>query len=113
VNNYLTNLHVVSVYSFLRSVIDLPKYLEFAKQHQLITLSFVGENSLYGAYDFYQACEKANINPIIGLTMTCQIKNNHLKITLFAKNKEGYCQLLKLSSELMQKTIPTIVVADD
>lgn len=61
--------------------------------------------NLYGAIDFYNECQKAKINPIVGCEVymapgsrfdkTSSIRNH---LVLLAQNEEGYHNLVKISS---------------
>ncbi len=63
---------------------------------------------MYGAIDFYTACTKAGIKPIIGcevyvanrghLDKEPQIDNKRYHLTLLAKNNIGYQNLIKLTT---------------
>ena len=56
---------------------------------------------MHGAVEFYEACQEAGIQPIIGLRLeyTPAEKEGHSELLLFAKNLKGYQQLMQLSSQ--------------
>lgn len=59
---------------------------------------------MYGAFEFYQACEKEQIKPIIGVEFTVsrggranrEKGNETFEIVLLAKNYQGYLNLIQL-----------------
>lgn len=75
--------------SLQKSLLKIEDIITYANQNNIASLGIVDEN-LYGAMDFYLACKKNNIQPIIGL--------NIKGLYLFAKNYEGYQNLLKLTT---------------
>lgn len=80
-NNYL-----------LHSMIKIEDLIEVAKQNNLKTLSIADDN-MYGALQFYNACIKNDIKPIIGLEISIPEK-----IILYAKNYDGYKNLMKITT---------------
>jgi len=87
-------LYIKTEYSLLDSTIKVKDLIEFALQNNLKALT-ITDNNLYGAYEFYQACTKNNIKPIIGL----EVEINDLKIILYSKNIEGYKNLIKINEQ--------------
>ena len=101
------HLHIHSEYSLLdgaNRIKDLPVR---AKELGMKAIALTDHGVMYGAIDFYKACKKEGIKPIIG----CEVyvakrsrfdkeledkKYNHL--ILLAKNNEGYKNLSKLVS---------------
>lgn len=87
-------LYIKTEYSLLDSTIKIKELVEFAKANNIKALT-ITDNNLYGAYEFYLECTKNNIKPIIGL----EIEINKLKIILYAKNINGYKNLIKINEE--------------
>ncbi|MGM9551850.1 MAG: DNA polymerase III subunit alpha [Clostridia bacterium] len=104
-----THLHVHSEYSLLDGasrIEDLPKR---AKELGQSAIALTDHGVMYGAVDFYKACKKEGIKPIIG----CEVyvaprrltdkstkedaENFHL--VLLAKNKKGYENICKIVSK--------------
>ena len=94
----ITPLNIKTEYSLLSSMIKVKDLVAFAKENDLKVLN-ITDNNMFGAMEFYNACVKNNIKPIIGLEVTL---NNHVFI-LYAKNFKGYKNLLKITSN--EKTI--------
>ena len=88
-----TPLYIKTDNSLLTSMIKVDDLISFALKNNLKSLT-ITDNNMYGVMDFYHACIKNNIKPIIGLELTYK----DLKLVLYAKNYEGYLSLVKISS---------------
>ncbi len=88
-----TPLYIKTDNSLLTSMIKVDDLISFALKNNLKSLT-ITDNNMYGVMDFYHACIKNNIKPIIGLEITYK----DLKIVLYAKNYDGYLSLVKISS---------------
>ncbi len=97
--NYIP-LYVKTENSLLKSMIRIKDLISYAKQHGLHTLAITDDN-LYGAYEFYKACNQENIKPIIGL----EVYINKNKILLYCKNYIGYQSLIQLSTIQSEREI--------
>src|SRR5690625_1267617 len=94
-----THLHVHSGYTFMGSTITIPKLIERAKQLKFKALALTDHHVLHGAVEFYKACIKANIKPIIGMTVTVTDPSEREEtVILLAKNNYGYRELMQLST---------------
>ncbi len=89
-------IYVKSVYSFLSSTITIDDYITFAMKNNYKNLCLCDDN-MYGVMEFIKKCQSNSINPIIGVDF-----NN---ILLFAKNYDGYINLLHLSKIKSEKEI--------
>lgn len=96
-------LHTVTSYSLLSSTVRIRSYVKQAKALGYQTLAITDINVLHGAVEFYEACQEAGIQSIIGLRLeyTPAEKEGHSELLLFAKNLKGYQQLMQLSSSKM------------
>ena len=103
------HLHVHSHYSLL-SALPTPKELaQAAKKDGMPALALTDNGGLYGAIDFYKACTKEGIKPIIGidaylaprthLDKDSGIDKPRGRVVLLAKNNEGYKNLIKMVTE--------------
>ena len=101
------HLHVHTEYSLLDGLTNIKKYVAKVKDLGMKACAITDHGNMYGAIEFYKACKKNNIKPIIG----CEVyvnpnsrfdksndnrKNHHL--ILLAKNILGYKNLMKLVS---------------
>ncbi|WP_138415339.1 DNA polymerase III subunit alpha [Aquibacillus sediminis] len=97
-----THLQVRSGYSLMTSTIKINKLVSKAKESGFTSLALTDEGVMYGAVSFYQACQQAGIKPIIGMTVPVNDEDmeESANCIILAKNKQGYQNLLKLSSHL-------------
>lgn len=86
------SLNIKSDYSLLKSLIKINDLIEYAKKNNINILSLC-DNNLCGSLEFYNACKQNNIKCIIGLEYIYENK----KIYLFAKNYNGFKNLLLIS----------------
>jgi DNA polymerase-3 subunit alpha len=102
------HLHVHSHYSLLEAIPQIDALVDQAKKLGYTHLALTDTNNLYGAIEFYKACKKKEIVPIIGVEISVAEKsmwedintadNRTFKMVLLAKTTEGYKNLLKLVS---------------
>ena len=101
------HLHTHTEYSLLDGLSKIKKLVALIKEQGGNACAITDHGNMYGAIEFYKACQKAEIKPIIGCEVyTCQAsrmekssqnrKINHL--ILLAKNNQGYKNLMKLVS---------------
>lgn len=98
-----THLQVRSGYSFYKSTMTVDKLVERAQELNYSSLALTDEGVLYGAISFYQACEKRQIKPIIGLVVDYVLDpetQETLPLILLAKNNLGYEQLIQISTNI-------------
>ncbi len=84
-------LKVTTDYTLLKSLIKVPNLISFLSEKNIDTCGICDEN-LYGVLEFYYACKKNNIKPIVGL----DVKIDDLNVYLYAINYDGYKNLLKI-----------------
>ncbi|MBI1736121.1 MAG: PHP domain-containing protein, partial [Candidatus Rokubacteria bacterium] len=60
------HLHVHSEYSLLDGAAQLEKLVKKAKELRFPAIALTDHGNLFGAIDFYLACQKVGIKPIIG-----------------------------------------------
>ncbi len=95
------NLYLQSSYSFNGSLIDIDKAVDKAASLGFKALGLADINHMYGIIKFYKKCLSKNIKPLIGLEVV--LKGSSFKeqnILLYAKNNNGYKNLIKISSYL-------------
>ncbi len=86
-------LHVHSHYSLLKALPKVPELVAAAKAQGYEALALTDIGNLYGAIEFYQACKKEGLKPIIGLDIAMEGGSRTL---LYAKNFKGYQNLLAI-----------------
>ena len=102
------HLHIHSEFSLLdgaNRIKDLPVR---AKELGMKAMAITDHGVMYGAIDFYKACKKEGIKPIIGCEVYVAprtrfqkepgIDNKYNHLILLAKNNEGYKNLSKMVS---------------
>ena len=97
--NY-TPINIKTHYSLLSSMIKIDDLIEFAKKNNLTSLAIADDN-MFGAMEFYKKCISNNIKPIIGL----ELKLAEYKFFVYAKNYNGYKNLLNLSTNYSENNI--------
>lgn len=86
--------------SLLSSLIKIDDLITYAKKHNLKALA-ITDDTMYGTIEFYNKCKKNKIKPIIGLEIS--IESNY--IVCYAKNYNGYKNLIKLSTLKSEKEL--------
>ena len=84
-------LYIKTEYSLLSSLIKIDDLILKCKTCNINSLAICDDN-LFGTMEFIKKCNKNNIKPIIGL----DIKYLSSNILLYAKNINGYHNLIKL-----------------
>ena len=93
------HLGIKSDFSPLIGFGKIEEYISKAKkmEHKVIGLSDV--DYMFGAYDFVQLCNKENIIPVPGVDIILTDDEEDYRIQLFAYNKTGLYNLIRISSE--------------
>jgi len=100
-----THLHVHTEYSLLDGMCRIPLLLARAKELGMDSLAITDHGVMYGIIDFYTAAKEAGIKPLLGceVYVAQDARNNRdpkyrkpYHLTLLAKNKKGYHNLLSL-----------------
>ena len=102
------HLHIHSEFSLLdgaNRIKDLPVR---AKELGMDAIALTDHGVMYGAIDFYKACKKEGVKPIIGCEVYVaprsrfdkepNVDNRYNHLILLAKNQQGYKNLSKLVS---------------
>ncbi|MDD4988889.1 MAG: DNA polymerase III subunit alpha [Candidatus Pacebacteria bacterium] len=100
------HLHTHSHYSLLQALPKIPELVKAAKEANMNALALTDNGNLYGAIEFYQACKKAGIKPIIGIDAYVALRtrqdkqagvdNRRTRLVLLAKSETGYKNLIQL-----------------
>ena len=86
-------LEVKTCYSILESLNHIPKLVAKAKELGYTSLAITDTNNMFGVMEFYLECKKNNIKPIIGIKLIVK----DCELLLYAKNIEGYKNIIKFS----------------
>ncbi len=92
------NINVVTSYSFQKSTVLITELVQKAKQMNIGVLGICDIDNMYGALEFYHACEREDIKAIIGLQATVAIEGEKYPLLLYARNYQGYLELVKITS---------------
>ncbi|MCB1107172.1 MAG: DNA polymerase III subunit alpha [Chlamydiia bacterium] len=104
-----TPLHVHSQYSILDSTASVDALAAKGKEFRMSSLALTDFCNMFGVIDFFKACKKGGIKPIIGIEVMVAPYSRHDKkrisghsvgypLILLAKDREGYQNLCKIAS---------------
>jgi len=96
--NYLP-LNIKTCNTLLGSMIKIDELIKTAKEAGLKALT-ITDNNMYGVLEFYLACKKNDIKPVVGI----EIKLPET-IILYCKNYNGYKNLMKLTTIMSEKEL--------
>ena len=101
------HLHTHTQYSIHDAMNKIDNYVKRCKELGMEAAAITDHGVMYGAIEFYHACEKENIKPIIG----CEVyvapksrfekdnKNRYNHLVLLAKNNNGYNNICQIVTE--------------
>ncbi len=89
-----TPLYVKSNYSFLSSLVKIDELIKSSLDKKIKSIALCDDNMIATMY-FYKECIKNNIKPIIGVN----VKIDNQDVLFYAKNFDGYKNLLKIVTE--------------
>ncbi|MCR5809170.1 MAG: DNA polymerase III subunit alpha [Clostridiales bacterium] len=101
-----THLHVHTEYSLLDGASRIDDLVSRAAELGMDSLAITDHGCMYGVIDFYNACRKKGVKPIIGMEAYVSKKSiydpptarDHAHLILLCKNQQGYKNLMRLSS---------------
>ena len=104
-----THLHVHSQYSILDGAASVRGLVAKAKGDGMTALALTDHGNMFGIKEFYDACKKEGVKPILGCETYVSVRSRLEKsdpkvdrsgdhLILLAKNETGYKNLLKLIS---------------
>ncbi len=103
------HLHVHSHYSLLNALPTPKELVAAAKADGQTSLAITDAGAMYGVIDFYQACIKKDIKPILGIDAflaprtrfdkEANIDKPRSRLVLLAKTFKGYQNLIKLTTQ--------------
>ena len=102
-----THLHVHTEYSLLDGACRVSEIAKAAKRKGFDSLAVTDHGVMYGVIDFYRACKKEGIHPVIGCEVYVAPKSRFDKtssekyyhMVLLCENNMGYRNLIKLVSK--------------
>ena len=93
-----TQLYVKSEYSLLSSMCRISETVLKCKQMGFDSLAIVDKNILVSSKQLKEECNKNNIKPIFGMEIDLFINEKSYPVCLYARNDNGYKNLMHLSS---------------
>ena len=101
-----THLHVHTEYSLLDGACRIKEIASAAKRKGFSSLAITDHGVMYGVIDFYRACKKEGIHPVIGCEVYVAPKSRFEKskleryyhMVLLCENNTGYQNIIKLVS---------------
>ena len=101
-----THLHVHTEYSLLDGACRINEIASAAKRKGFSSLAITDHGVMYGVIDFYRACQKEGIHPVIGCEVYVAPQSRFDKspygryyhMVLLCENNTGYQNLIKLVS---------------
>ena len=103
-----THLHVHTEYSLLDGACRIKPLIARAKELGMHSLAMTDHGAMYGAIDFFLACKKEGIHPVIGCEVYVAQRTRFDKIhgldseryhlILLCENQQGYHNLIKMVS---------------
>ena len=101
-NNHFNHLKVHTQYSICEGALKIVDLAEYCASNNISSVGTSDSFNMCGVLEFSQEISKVGCQPIIGTQINFSFSENNLekmgKISLIAKNKAGYKNLLKLSS---------------
>ena len=98
-DNQFTHLKIHTQYSICEGALRTADLAKYCKDNKIKAVGLCDSNNLCGAIEFSESISKAKTQPIIGTQINFKYKEQMGKLPLFAKNLEGYKNLIKLSSK--------------
>ena len=100
-------LRAHSHYSLLEAVPHIDDLVKKSAEYGYTALAITDTNNMYGAIEFYKACKKKNIKPILATEIVVFFDSHQYTVACYAKNELGYRTLLKLISKAQMNDFRT------
>ncbi len=104
-----THLHVHSHYSLLDGMAKIDQLLDACQELKMPSIALTDHGNMYGLVEFYQKAKKRGIRPILGCESYVafeslyqkrpNIDNKRYHLILLVKNKEGYQNLVEMTTK--------------
>ena len=98
---------IVTSADMLKSTIQLEQLTQKLKQNNARAAA-ITNSRLYGLLPFWHALKAQQIKPVLGLTVNVQLESNIVGLVLYAKDNNGYENLLKISSSIETREITAL-----
>jgi DNA-directed DNA polymerase III PolC len=95
------HLHAHSYYSLLDGCASPAHLAQAASRAGMQALALTDHDALYGAIEFYDACQHDGVQPVLGMELTLDAgRDGPDALVLLAQDLSGYASLCRLSSAL-------------
>ena len=104
-----THLHLHTEYSLLDGMSRISELPAYVKELGMDSCAITDHGAMFGVVDFYKACKKAGIKPVIGCEVYTAARTLYDKdpdkdrsyghLILLAENRKGYSNLVKIVSK--------------
>nr|WP_316047462.1 PHP domain-containing protein [Planococcus glaciei] len=91
--------HISTSADLLKSTVRLDELFPFLMEQGTASAAIVN-TKLYGILPFWEACHKAGIHGVVGLSTFIEFEEQEYPVVLYAQTNQGYKNLLKISSAL-------------
>jgi len=98
-NKHFTHLKTHTQYSVCEGALRIADLAKYCKDEKIRSIGICDSFNLCGALEFSESIAKSKTQPIIGTQINIYHNDHKGKIPIFAKNLEGYKNLIKLSSK--------------
>ncbi len=93
------HLHTHSYFSFLDGIPSPERLAQAAAEAGMPALALTDHHNLTGSVRFYDACQRAGIQPILGLELVVNHPLGQGNLILLAMDRQGWGNLCRLSSQ--------------
>lgn len=101
--NYIVDYTFLGIHSGYEICNGSRNYEDWIKKAIFLGINKLGIcelNTLAGTLKFQNECKKNNIKSILGETVSVKSKNTNYQLKLFAKNEEGFKNLIRINSQI-------------
>lgn len=91
--------HISTSADLLKSTVRLDELFPFLMEQGTASAAIVN-SKLYGILPFWEACHKAGIHGVVGLSVYIEFDGQEYPAVLYAQSNAGYRNLLKITSAL-------------
>lgn len=100
------HLFTHSYFSLLEALPSPAELVQAAQAQGMTALALTDHNSLGGSVEFYLACQKAGIKPILGLEIDLEAGIESHRLVLLAASLDGWSKLCQLTSAILLRESP-------
>ncbi|AZZ65300.1 DNA polymerase III subunit alpha [Metamycoplasma phocicerebrale] len=97
----LLNLHLNTTFSFQESTITVENAIQKALDSSVEYIVFSEKNNFFSLAEANKKCLDNKIKPIFGLEVHSFLNEKEIRYNIFAKNKDSFIELKKLSYDLL------------